>query len=58
MALDMNNLIEQAHKVAKPYIMQGLKKGIQKVDQVVAESGTIADNLLWADVKESFQAPE
>ena len=55
MALDYNGLIEQAHKVAKPYIIQGLKKGIEKVDETVAATGTIADNLLWEDVKESFQ---
>jgi len=55
MALDMNLLVEKAHGVAKPYIMQGLKKGIEKIDAVVEESGTIADNLLWADVKEAFQ---
>ena len=55
MALDMNLLVEAAHKVAKPYIMDGLKKGIEKIDEIVETSGTIADNLLWADVKESFQ---
>ena len=55
MAIDMNMLIEKAHDVAKPYIMQGLQKGIEKVDEVVEESGTIADNLLWDDVKEAFQ---
>ena len=58
MALDMNLLVEAAHKVAKPYIMDGLKAGIAKVDEVVAASGTIADNLLWADVKEAFQVSE
>jgi len=58
MALDMNLLIEKAHDVAKPFIMTGLQKGIAKVDEIVEESGTIADNLLWADVKEAFQKPE
>ena len=58
MALDMNLLVEAAHKVAKPYIMEGLKKGIDKVDEIVAASGTIADNLIWDDVKESFRVPE
>jgi len=58
MALDMNLLVEAAHKVAKPYIMEGLKKGIEKIDEVVEASGTIADNLIWADVKESFQIPK
>lgn len=58
MALDMNVLIEAAHKVAKPYIMEGFKKGIAKVDEIVEASGTIADNLIWADVKESFQIPK
>jgi len=58
MALDMNLLIEKAHDVAKPYIMKGLKAGIIKVDEIVNESGTIADNLLWADVKEAFQVSE
>ena len=57
MALDLNLLITAAHEVAKPYIMDGLKKGIAKVDEVVETSGTVADNLLWADLKESFQAP-
>jgi hypothetical protein len=57
MALDINGLIEAAHSVAKPYIMQGLKKGIEKIDEVVAGTGTIADNLLWQDVKDSFQVP-
>jgi len=57
MALDVNGLIEKAHAVAKPYIIQGLKKGILEIDDVVAKTGTIADNLLWADVKESFQKP-
>lgn len=55
MALDVNKIIEEGHKVAKPFIIQGIKKGIAKVDDMVEESGTIADNLLWADVKESFQ---
>ena len=55
MGLDYNGLIEKAHGVAKPYIIQGLKKGIAKVDEEVEKTGTIADNLLWADVKESFQ---
>ena len=58
MALDMNVLIEAAHKVAKPYIMEGFKKGIEKVDEVVEASGTVADNLLWGDVKEAFQIPK
>lgn len=58
MALDMNALVEAAHKVAKPYIMQGLQKGMAKIDEVVADTGTIADNLLWADVKEAFRVPE
>lgn len=58
MALDFNALVTAAHTVAKPYIMEGLKKGISKVDEVVAESGTVADNLLWSDIKESFQVPE
>jgi len=58
MALDMNLLVEAAHKVAKPYIMEGLKKGIEKIDEVVEASGTVADNLIWADVKESFQVSE
>ena len=58
MALDWNSVIESAHVVAKPYIMEGLKKGIEKVDGIVAETGTIADNLLWADLKESFQVPQ
>jgi len=55
MALDMNLLVEKAHDVAKPFILKGLKAGIAKIDEVVEASGTIADNLLWADVKESFQ---
>jgi len=54
----MNLLVEAAHKVAKPYIMEGLKKGIEKIDEVVEASGTVADNLIWADVKESFQVSE
>jgi hypothetical protein len=54
MALDVNGLITAAHSVAKPYIMQGLQKGIEKIDEVVAQTGTVADNLLWADIKESF----
>jgi ABC-type molybdate transport system permease subunit len=58
MALDINGLIEAAHTVAKPYIMQGLKKGIEKIDETVAQSGTVADNLLWQDIKESFQIPQ
>jgi len=58
MALDYNNIIEVAHKAAKPFIMKGLKAGIEAVDKKVEETGTIADNLLWADVKESFQIPE
>ena len=55
MALDMNMLVDKAHDVAKPYIMDGLKVGIAKVDEVVEATGTVADNLVWADVKESFQ---
>lgn len=58
MALDMNGLIEKAHAVGKPYIIKGLQKGIAKVDEEVEKTGTIADNLLWADVKEAFQKPE
>lgn len=58
MALDFNLLIEKAHDVAKPYILQGLQKGIEKIDEEVEKTGTIADNLLWADVKESFQVPK
>ena len=58
MALDMNLLIEKAHDVAKPFIIQGMKKGIVAVDEFVAETGTIADNLIWGDVKESFQIPK
>jgi len=57
MALDYNGLIEKAHQVAKPYIIQGMKAGIAKVDEEVAQTGTIADNLLWQDVKDSFQKP-
>ena len=58
MALDFNLLIENAHDVAKPYILQGLQKGIEKIDEEVEKTGTIADNLLWVDVKESFQVPK
>ena len=54
----MNGLIEKAHAVGKPYIIKGLQKGIAKVDEEVEKTGTIADNLLWADVKEAFQKPE
>jgi len=57
MVLDFNELITVAHSVAKPYIIQGLKKGIEKVDETVAKTGTVADNLLWEDLKESFQKP-
>ncbi len=57
MALDINSLIEAAHQVAKPFIMQGIKKGIEKIDDVVAKTGTVADNLIWQDVKESFCEP-
>ena len=58
MSLDWNKVIEEGHKVAKPFIIQGMKKGIVRVDEMVAESGTIADDLLWQDVKESFQVSE
>ena len=58
MALDFNMLIDKAHDVAKPYIIEGMQKGIAKVDEMVEETGTIADNLIWADVKESFQVSE
>ena len=58
MALDMNELIEVAHTAAKPYIMKGLAAGIAAADKKVDETGTIADNLLWADVKEAFQKSE
>ena len=58
MSLDWNKVIEEGHKVGKPFIIQGLKKGIEKIDTIVKESGTIADDLLWQDVKESFQISE
>jgi len=54
----MNMLIRKAHDVGKPYILQGLKKGIEKIDTEVDKTGTVADNLLWADVKEAFQVSE
>lgn len=57
MALDWNKVIEEGHKVGKPFIIEGMKKGIAKIDGIVAESGTIADDLLWQDLKESFQEP-
>lgn len=58
MALDWNKVIEEGHKVAKPFIIEGMKKGIAKVDEIVAASGTVADDLLWQDLKEAFQLPE
>ncbi len=58
MALDWNKVISEGHKVGKPFIIQGMKKGIEKIDEIVAESGTIADDLLWSDLKESFQKPD
>ena len=57
MVLDWNKVIEEGHKVGKPFIIQGMKKGIERIDEIVKESGTIADDLLWADLKESFQKP-
>ena len=58
MALDWNKVIEEGHKVGKPFIIQGMKKGIIRIDEIVKESGTILDDLLWQDTKESFQVPE
>ena len=29
---------------------------LKKADDMVADSGTIVDNLLWADVKQAFKA--
>jgi len=58
MAINYNELIEVGHSAAKPFIMKGLKAGIAAIDKKVEETGTIADNLLWADVKESFQVSQ
>jgi hypothetical protein len=59
MALDINvnDLLEKVHVFAKPYIVEGMKKGIVKIDETLANTGTVADNLLWEDLKESFQKP-
>lgn len=51
MALDWNYVIKEGHKVSKPFIVQGLEKGLTRIDEIVAESGTIVDDLLWADAK-------
>ena len=58
MAIDFNEVFEVAHGAGKPFIMQGLEVALKKADDMVAESGTIVDNLLWADVKEAFKAHE
>jgi hypothetical protein len=57
MAFDVNDLLEKVHVFAKPYIVDGMKKGIVKIDETLAKTGTVADNLLWEDLKESFQKP-
>jgi len=57
MAVNWNQAIEAGHKVASPYIIQGMKKGIEKVNEIVKESGTILDDLIWQDLKDSFQKP-
>lgn len=54
----MNEYLEIAHKVAKPFIIKGMKAGIAAVTKKVAETGTVADNLLWGDLIESFQISE
>ena len=54
----LNEYIEIAHKAAKPFIIKGMKAGIAVVDKKTAESATILDNLLWGDLKESFQISE
>jgi len=46
MALDWNYAIKEGHKVAQPFIIKGIDKGLTKVDEIVAESGTIADDLI------------
>ena len=55
MALNYNELIVIGHAAAKPFIMKGLEAGLMAIDKKVEETGTIADNLLWADVKNSVR---
>ena len=57
MALNWNYVIEEGHKVGKPFIIQGMKAAIVKIDGIVKESGTILDDLMWQDLKDSFQKP-
>ena len=55
MALNYNELIIVGHAAAKPFIMKGLEAGLAAIDKKVNETGTIADNLLWADIKGSVR---
>jgi len=55
MALDWNYAIKEGHKVAQPFIIKGIDKGLTKIDEIVEESGTVADDLLWADAKKAVR---
>ena len=54
----VNELVIIAHKAAKPFVIKGMKVGLAAVKQKTEETGTVLDNLLWADLVEAFQVSE